>query len=841
MTKVRRSTIARARKEEEELLGRIGGGMSTRDNSNVVPINPATEAVQGFRTEDSFQNFALQLGMGTDNALSASGYGFNPITRIRTLLEWIHRGSWLGGMAVDLVADDMTRGGIEINSVMDPEESERVLKAFENLFIWPALNESQKWSRLYGGALGVFLIDGHDPKTPLRMDAVGKGQFKGIIALDRWMVEPNLQDLVTEFGPNLGNPKYYRINTDAPVYSKKTLHYSRCFRLEGIRLPYWQRIMENMWGVSVLERMYDRMVAFDSATQGAAQLVHKMYTRIYKVDKLRELVAGNQVALAGLTAYVDFMRRFQSNEGITLIDARDDFVPHQQTVSTGISEVLVQFGQQISGSLQIPLIRLFGQSPAGLNSTGESDLRTYYDGILQKQEREFREPCTKTIELISRSEQIKLPKGWGFNFKPLWQLTDEQKATVAKTDVDTVLAAEGSGTIDHPTALKELRQLSRTTGRFTNITDEHIKAAEAEPPPAMEGGDGGGDDGGPTKPPKPGAPPKPGTPDKKDTPKPKREGAPAPKAGEPKDKPEPKRAGAPKPKAKDALPSSEMFGLPIVIECKSGDHRFQTGPLGMKPWPSDYGYIRRTESGEGPDEGVDVFVGPDRSAPFAWIMNHSDERGRFEEHKIMLGFNSRMEAHDAYFDAYGRQPMGPAVELPVIRVPLWLQAVDPYMPVSTRDNAWTSSEHPRKPDGKFGSGGSGMSESGPDGKQKSTHPAAWFSASDLGYLKTEINDPSSVDKYREMIRRGEPIKPIQLVKVPGQTQLSLQDGNHRLTALRAENVPSIPVQVMELGTDFKLTDITSKSPKPRDAKPKPPANKKKPLISREDWEEFLTQ
>jgi hypothetical protein len=38
--------------------------------------------------------------------------------------------------------------------------------------------------------------------------------------------------------------------------------------------------------------------------------------------------------------------------------------------------VLLQFAQQLSGALNIPLTRLFGQSPAGMNSTGEGDLHS---------------------------------------------------------------------------------------------------------------------------------------------------------------------------------------------------------------------------------------------------------------------------------------------------------------------------------------------------------------------------------------------------------------------------------------------------------------------------------
>ena len=63
----------------------------------------AREKATKVSTVDSFVNFQMNLGIGSDNPLTTSTYGFNPITRNRTLLEWIHRGSWLGGVAVDVL------------------------------------------------------------------------------------------------------------------------------------------------------------------------------------------------------------------------------------------------------------------------------------------------------------------------------------------------------------------------------------------------------------------------------------------------------------------------------------------------------------------------------------------------------------------------------------------------------------------------------------------------------------------------------------------------------------------------------------------------------------------
>lgn len=454
----------------------------TQDNKARAKAKDATAKAAKNGTLDSFTNFAHKLGIGADNALSTASYGFNPITRNRVHLEWIHRGSWIGGIAVDVVADDMTRAGIEMKTKMKPEDITAIEESATTLKIWQALNDLIKWSRLYGGAIAVMLIDGHDMATPLRLNTIREGQFRGLCVLDRWMVDPSLSDLITEFGPDLGLPKFYRVTGSAPALHGQTIHHSRCIRLSGIRLPYWQRLVENLWGISVLERLYDRLVAFDSASTGAAQLVYKSYVRTYKIKELRNVIAAGGKAMEGLTNYVDMMRRFQGIEGMTLLDSEDEFEAHGHQAFSGLSDALAQFGQQLAGALQIPLVRLFGQSPAGF-STGDADLRTYYDGINHQQVSDLLVPVTKIYRLLAASKGIEVPEGFQLGFKSLWQLTDEQKATIAGTTTDTVIKAEEAGLVSKQTAMKELQQSSHITGVFSNIKDEDIEAAEEDIPP----------------------------------------------------------------------------------------------------------------------------------------------------------------------------------------------------------------------------------------------------------------------------------------------------------------------------------------------------------------------
>jgi DNA topoisomerase IB len=233
--------------------------------------------------------------------------------------------------------------------------------------------------------------------------------------------------------------------------------------------------------------MLDRLMAFDSATQGSAQLLYKAYLRVLKINNFREGLATGGKEEAAILKQFQYIRMLQTNEGLTVLDGEDDFTTYNYTFS-GISDVLKEFGQQISGATGIPLVRLFGQSPSGFN-TGDADLRNYYDHILKLQENQLRPHLDKLLSVMAMSLLGKsLPEDLEFKFNPLWQMSEVEKSQIASQDSATMEGAYNGGLLTRKTALKELRQTSRITGRFTNITDEDIENAEDEPPPAPGGG-----------------------------------------------------------------------------------------------------------------------------------------------------------------------------------------------------------------------------------------------------------------------------------------------------------------------------------------------------------------
>lgn len=444
------------------------------------------------RTTDGFDNFVSRLGLNNDNALSAGTYDFNLITRNRILLEAAYRGSWVVGAVIDSVAEDMTRAGIDVTTG-EKVDLDVLDKNVVRLQIWQSIQSLIKWGRLYGGAIGIMQIEGQDLSTPLNLESVAQGQFKGVIVFDRWMLAPVLTPVI-ESGPQMGLPAYYQLVTYPTLYDPEAapatgmlkVHHSRVIRYTGIDLPFFQAITELMWGESILERLWDRLISFDNATLSSASLIDRANLRTVGVNGLREVVAAGGEARDGLLAQFEMMRLMQVNEGLTLMDKEDTFASTAYSFA-GLSDMMLQFGQQLAGASGIPLVRLFGQSPAGLNSTGDADIRMYYDNIKAQQEAKLRNPFESLLKVLWRSTYgTPAPADLEFSFTPLWQMSALDKATIAKSNTETTIGAFDAGLIPQKSAMQELQAISKETGLFCYVTDEEIDQADEDLPPVPD-------------------------------------------------------------------------------------------------------------------------------------------------------------------------------------------------------------------------------------------------------------------------------------------------------------------------------------------------------------------
>ena len=112
--------------------------------------------------------------------------------------------------------------------------------------------------------------------------------------------------------------------------------------------------------------------------------------------------------------------------GIQIMDAADGLETHQYTFG-GLADCYQQFIMDISGAAEIPVTKLFGRSPSGLNATGESDLQNYYDMIGEKQESILRPILNKLLPPFMVSMFGAVPDDLDFDFNPVSEPSDKER------------------------------------------------------------------------------------------------------------------------------------------------------------------------------------------------------------------------------------------------------------------------------------------------------------------------------------------------------------------------------------------------------------------------------
>lgn len=433
------------------------------------PLNTA-EAVS---VTDAFSNPLFRLGWGSQSPLEATEYPLTRMTDNYALLNSLYRDNWVVQNVVGLMVDDMLREWYDIKGIT-PEMRDALERVERKTRLRERLAEGLRWGRLYGGAAGLILIDGQeDLSRPLDLDMVYPGAYKGLYILDRWQgVTPNMR-LAFEGGEPV--PDTYSI-TDALGHTVVNVHHSRVVRFTGRDLPYLERVNEMYWGESEIEALYKDVVAHDNVSANMAALTFQANINTMEYKGVEQLLSVASPAVQRrFWSVMQAQSVLRSNFGMQVVE-QGTKLTNQQYSFAGLQDVYESMCLNLCGASHYPMTRLFGRSPGGLNATGESDLRNYYDYVDSQRESKLRPAIQKLLPVLAMSAWGGIPDDLDFVFPPLWTPTAKELADIAKVKAEAVVTGYQAGLLNVDTAQKELKKLEDETGMFGSITDEEIAA-----------------------------------------------------------------------------------------------------------------------------------------------------------------------------------------------------------------------------------------------------------------------------------------------------------------------------------------------------------------------------
>ena len=387
-----------------------------------------------FVRTDGWMNVITGLGIcGRDKKQN----GVFRMTNIfnRSELDQMYRSDGVLRLIIDIFAQEMIRQGWEIEG----DAEGKIISKLEELKVNEAMGNLVKWSRLFGGAVCIVgIADGLPLDQPV--DERGIRDIQWLRVFDRYQAYSRDGTFESDLNsPNYGFPNVYTIN-DNRTGAVFFVHYSRILRMDwNILPPRWQNFNQG-WGDPLVQTIYEELRNYSTAFSHTATIMEDFVNGILKIPELTSIMAsqcGDQDVLKRLNV----LNLAKSTTNTIILDANETYEKLSTNVS-GIADLIDRFMQALSAVTKVPCTLLFGRSPAGMNSTGESESRNFYDAVKQEQETKLRGCLEKLIRYIMISKDGPFngiePDEWSLQFFPLWQNTEEQDAltrrTVAETD-----------------------------------------------------------------------------------------------------------------------------------------------------------------------------------------------------------------------------------------------------------------------------------------------------------------------------------------------------------------------------------------------------------------------
>jgi len=441
---------------------------------------------------DSWVSAVTGLGGSRDKSISYEMAYDALLTQPQ--MDALYQGDDLAATIVDALVEDALSKGIEITG----EETGDLARAFEAMGGADLFVDAATWGRLYGG--GAIFMATKDARYDLPLGEK-HGPLLYPLVLDRFEMQPATY-YTDALSPRFGEVKTYRITPGSQGAAQsgemvgREIHESRFVFFGGARTTRRTRQRNGGWDVSVLQRALSVLRDAGANWRSSVFALQDLSQSVFKIQGLIEMIAeGKKDELLTRMELVDMSR---SVARAVVLDAEmEEFSTVGSTNLAAVPAILDKTFSRVASVAHMPLTRLMGVSPGGLNATGESDLSWWYGQVDVYRELELKPKVMAFLRVLARSLGI-ATDGLDVTFPPLWQMSDLEQANLRKAVADTDVAYINAGVL-----LPEEVALSRFgSGAWSGETTVNLDVPrDAAPPPAVPGvpdfaAGGGGAPGG---------------------------------------------------------------------------------------------------------------------------------------------------------------------------------------------------------------------------------------------------------------------------------------------------------------------------------------------------------
>lgn len=357
----------------------------------------------------------------------------------------------------EIIAEEMTRKWIRITSKGDDDKTERIQELEEALKKFKLRQHFRQSAELDGemGRVQLFIDvgkgvrdDGEELKKPLMLDPakIAKGSLEGFRVVEPMWSYPLQYNATSPLRPDFYVPKSWAV-------MHHEVHTSRLLTFVGRPMPDILKPAYAFGGLSLSQMAMPYVQNWLRTRQSVSDLIHSFSVMILATNMGQTLDA---TGMANLLKRVTMAVQMRDNRGLQIINKDTEEFNNVAAPLGGLHELQAQSQEQQSAVASIPLVKLLGITPSGLNASSDGEIRVFYDRVMASQETLFGDPLTHAIKVIMLHLWGEVDDDIGYEWVPLWQLDSAGQASVWKSNVDSDVELINAGVLDPAESRKRI-------------------------------------------------------------------------------------------------------------------------------------------------------------------------------------------------------------------------------------------------------------------------------------------------------------------------------------------------------------------------------------------------
>lgn len=341
----------------------------------------------------------------------------------------------------EVIATEMTRKWIELKSSdTEDDKSEKITELEAELKRLNVQDGFRKMAELdaFFGRAHLYLDTGAtdspeelkipigDGATRLSKSKVKKGSFLTVRSVEPAWTYPMDYNSNDPLKPDWYKPASWLVQG-------KQIHSTRLLTFVGRPVPDLLKPAYAFGGLSMTQMAMPYVQNWLRTRQSVSDAISNFATRGVKSNMQASIQDGGDE----MFARADLFSAVSDNRGLMMLDKEtEDFFITQLSLSS-LDLLQAQSQEHMAAVSRIPIVKLLGIQPAGLNASSEGEIETFGDWIHASQVRLFGQPLERVIAFAQLNLWGEVDPSITFDFVPLRGKDEKVDAEIAKTKAET--------------------------------------------------------------------------------------------------------------------------------------------------------------------------------------------------------------------------------------------------------------------------------------------------------------------------------------------------------------------------------------------------------------------